>query len=45
MGSGRGGPGWLRAGGLAAIAIPLVLLVGVPAGLAYGGGSPRSVRP
>lgn len=31
MGSGRGSPGWLRAGWLAAIAIPLVLLVGAPA--------------
>ncbi len=32
MGSGRGSPGWLRAGWLAAIAIPLALLVGAPAG-------------
>lgn len=32
MGSGRGSPGWLRAGWLAAIAVPLVLLVGTPAG-------------
>ncbi len=31
MGSARGRPGWLRAGWLAAIAIPLVLLVGLPA--------------
>ena len=31
MGSGRVGPGWLRAGWLAAIVVPLVLLVGLPA--------------
>ena len=32
MRSGRGSPVWLCAGWLAAIAIPLVLLAGVPAG-------------
>lgn len=32
MNSGRGAPVWLRAGWLAAIAVPLVLLVGAPAG-------------
>ncbi len=31
MGSGRGSPGWVRASGLAAIVVPLVLLVGLPA--------------
>lgn len=31
MDSGRGGPGWLHAGWLAAIVVPLVLLVGLPA--------------
>lgn len=33
MSSGRGAPMWLRAGWLAAIAVPLVLLVGAPAGV------------
>ena len=31
MDSGRGSPGWLPAGWLAAIVVPLVLLVGLPA--------------
>ncbi|MYF76725.1 MAG: hypothetical protein F4174_05180 [Acidobacteria bacterium] len=31
MGRGRGSPGWLRAGWGAAIVVPLVLLVGLPA--------------
>ncbi|MXW37339.1 MAG: hypothetical protein F4Z65_03610 [Acidobacteria bacterium] len=31
MGSGRDRPGWLRTGWLAAIVVPLVLLVGLPA--------------
>ena len=33
MDSGRGSPGWLHAGWLAAIVVPLVLLVGSPAGV------------
>ncbi|MXX85050.1 MAG: hypothetical protein F4Y71_01180 [Acidobacteria bacterium] len=31
MGRGRGSRGWLRAGWLAAVVVPLVLLVGLPA--------------
>ena len=36
MGSGRGSPAWMRASWLAAIVIPLVLLVGLPASAWHG---------